>query len=88
MQNMPLNSSPNNYSFLMIALKSGWNYTSTWIIPKIDYGRNNICPVFDNEGNFDLAYSIGITDTNFPVKQIKSARGVVLLSIWGVFPIS
>ena len=86
MQNLPLNSPSSNYSFLMIALRSGWNYTSTWIIPKIDYGRNNICPVFDNEGNFDLAYSIGITDTNFPVQNKKPLRGIVLLSIWGVFP--
>lgn len=86
MQNIPLNSPSSNYSFLMIALRSGWNYTSTWIIPKIDYGRNNICPVFDNEGNFDLVYSIGITDTTFPVQNKKPLRGVVLLSIWGLFP--
>lgn len=86
MQNIPLNSPSSNYNFLMIALRSGWNYTSTWIIPKIDYGRNNICPVFDNEGNFDLAYSRGITDTKFPVQNKKPLGGVVLMSIWGLFP--
>lgn len=86
-QNIPLSDSSSNYNFLVVRLRSEWNYSSTWIISKLDYSRNNAQAVFDNDGNFDIAFTQGITNTNFPIKNIKSARGLYLMSIWGMFPI-